>query len=49
VPQSYEWGSEGQVDWFEAEADLSGERQKLQVFSLRGWRAAEPGAALPCL
>ena len=36
VPQSYEWGSEGQVDWFEAEADLSGERQKLQVFSLRG-------------
>jgi transposase len=36
VPQSYDWGSEGQVDWFEAEADLSGERQKLQVFSLRG-------------
>lgn len=36
VPQSYDWGSEGQVDWFEAEADLSGERQKLEVFSLRG-------------
>ena len=36
VPQSYDWGSEGQVDWNEAEADLGGERQKLQVFSLRG-------------
>ncbi len=36
VPQSYDWGSEGQVDWYEAEADLGGERQRLQVFSLRG-------------
>jgi transposase len=36
VPQSYDWGSEGQVDWYEAEAELSGERQKLLVFSLRG-------------
>jgi transposase len=35
VPQSYAWGSEAQVDWYEAYADLSGERQKLQVFSLR--------------
>jgi hypothetical protein len=35
VPQSYAWGSESQVDWYEAYADLGGERQKLQVFSLR--------------
>ena len=35
VPQSYAWGSEAQVDWYEAYADLGGERQKLQVFSLR--------------
>jgi transposase len=35
VPQSYDWGSEAQVDWYEAFADLNGERQKLQVFSLR--------------
>jgi transposase len=35
VPQSYDWGSEGQVDWYEAWADLSGERTKLQVFSMR--------------
>jgi len=35
VPQSYAWGSEGQADWYEAYADLGGERQKLQVFSLR--------------
>jgi transposase len=35
VPQSYEWGVEAQVDWYEAFADLDGERTKLQVFSMR--------------
>ena len=35
VPQSYPWGSEAQVDWYEAWAELDGERVKLQVFSLR--------------
>ena len=35
VPQSYEWGVEAQVDWYEAYADLDGERVKLQVFSMR--------------
>jgi transposase len=35
VPQSYEWGGEGQVDWYEAAADLEGERTTLQVFSMR--------------
>jgi transposase len=35
VPQSYDWGVEAQVDWYEADADLDGERIKLQVFSLR--------------
>jgi len=35
VPQSYAWGWEAQVDWYEAYADLGGERQRLQVFSLR--------------
>src|SRR6266704_4572852 len=35
VPQSYQWGVEGQVDWYEAYADLEGEREKLQVFSMR--------------
>lgn len=35
VPQSYPWGSEGQVDWYEAYADLGGERTLLQVFELR--------------
>ena len=32
VPQSYDWGQEAQIDWYEAMADLDGERQKLQVF-----------------
>jgi transposase len=35
VPQSYNWGSEAQVDWYEAYADVAGERIKLQVFSMR--------------
>ncbi len=35
VPQSYDWGQEGQVDWYEAEAELGGERVQLQVFCLR--------------
>jgi transposase len=35
VPQQYAWGSEAQVDWYEAVADLGGERVTLQVFVLR--------------
>src|SRR6201987_25374 len=35
VPQSYAPGQEGQVDWYEAWAELNGEQVKLQVFSLR--------------
>lgn len=35
VPQSYDWGVEAQVDWYEAVADLDGTRQKVQVFTLR--------------
>jgi hypothetical protein len=35
VPQQYAWGDEAQVDWYEADADLDGERQTVQVFALR--------------
>jgi transposase len=35
VPQSYDWGQEGQVDWFEAVAKLGGEACKLQFFAMR--------------
>src|SRR5271169_4146789 len=35
VPQSYAPGQEGQVDWYEAWAELSGEQVRLQVFSMR--------------
>jgi transposase len=45
VPQSYDWGVEAQVDWYEAYADLSGERTKLQGFSMRGMAS---GAAFHC-
>ncbi|MDQ2777304.1 MAG: IS21 family transposase [Acidobacteriota bacterium] len=45
VPQSYAWGVEAQVDWYEAYADLSGERTKLQVFAMRSMAS---GAAFHC-
>lgn len=45
VPQSYEWGVEAQVDWYEAYAELSGQRTKLQVFSMRSMAS---GAAFHC-
>src|SRR5215469_6699504 len=35
IPQSYPWGKEAQIDWYEAVADLGGERQTLQVFCMR--------------
>ena len=35
VPQSYAWGVEAQVDWYEAVADLGDERVTLQIFALR--------------
>jgi transposase len=35
IPQSYPWGLEAQVDWYEAYADLAGERTHLQVFEMR--------------
>jgi transposase len=52
ISQHYEAGREGQSDWYEAYADLGGERVKLQVFCLRSmysgaafhrayWRASQ--------
>jgi transposase len=35
IPQSYRFGEEAQVDWYEAHAELDGERQKLHVFCMR--------------
>jgi transposase len=35
VPQTYDWGVEAQVDWYEAVAILGGEEIRLQVFCLR--------------
>jgi len=45
VPQSYSWGVEAQIDWYEAYADLAGERIKLQVFAMRSMAS---GAAFHC-
>lgn len=41
VPQSYDWGQEGQVDWFEAVAKLDGEPCKLQVFAMRSMASGD--------
>lgn len=35
IPQSYAYGLEAQVDWYEAWADMDGERCKVYVFCLR--------------
>lgn len=35
IPQSYRFGEEAQVNWYEAYADLDGERQKLYIFCMR--------------
>jgi transposase len=35
VPQSYTWGQEAQVDWYEAWVDLGDERTRVQVFAMR--------------
>jgi hypothetical protein len=45
VPQSYDWGVKAQVDWYDAYADLAGERTKLQGFSMRSMAS---GAAFHC-
>lgn len=35
VPQSYAWGEEGQVDWYESHARISGELTKVQTLVVR--------------
>jgi transposase len=35
VPQEYVWGSQGQVDWYTAVVEIAGERQQVQVFTMR--------------
>ena len=45
VPQSYEFGQEAQVDWFEAVVKLDGEARKLQFFAMRSMAS---GAAFHC-
>jgi len=35
VPQTYDWGQEAQVDWYEAFAEVMGEPCKVYVFSMR--------------
>jgi transposase len=41
VPQSYDWGQEAQVDWFEAVAKLNGEPSKLQFFAMRSMASGD--------
>ncbi len=41
VPQSYHWGREAQVDWYEANVKLSGEAQKLYFFAMRSMASGD--------
>ena len=41
VPQSYRFGQEAQVDWYEASAKLDGEAQKLYFFAMRSMASGD--------
>jgi transposase len=45
IPQSYVWGGEAQVDWYEAYADIYGERELAYVFCMRSMAS---GGAFHC-
>lgn len=45
IAQSYAWGVEGQVDWYEAAAELGAGEQMWQVFSMRSMAS---GGAFHC-
>src|SRR5258708_23448034 len=45
IPQSYAWCGEAQVDWYEAYADICGERELAYVFCLRSMAS---GGAFHC-
>ena len=45
IAQSYAFGDEAQVDWFEAYANFAGDRQKVYVFCMRSMAS---GAAFHC-
>ena len=45
IPQSYAWGGEAQVDWYEAYADICGERELAYVFCMRSMAS---GGAFHC-
>lgn len=35
VPQCYQFGEEAQIDWYEAQVEIDGEMQKVDIFSMR--------------
>jgi transposase len=45
IAQSYSWGKEAQVDWYEAYADIGEERQKAYMFCMRSMAS---GGAFHC-
>jgi transposase len=45
IAQTYAFGEEAQVDWYEAYAEFSGDRQKVNVFCMRSMAS---GAAFHC-
>ena len=48
VPQSYDWGVEAQVGWYEAYVDLDGERAKYRSSRCVRWPAARPSIVRIC-
>ena len=42
VPQVYDWGGEGQVDWYEAIAEIGASASRFITSRCARWRVAEP-------
>ena len=40
VPQSYNYGEQAQIDWYEAIVEIEGEEKKVEVFSMRSMASA---------
>src|SRR5260370_3567272 len=49
VPQVYDWGGEAQVDWYEAVAEIGGERQSVHHFAMRSMASVAGGFSWPII
>ncbi len=49
IPQSYAWGAEAQIDWYEAYGDLVEERTKRRCSRCGAWQAGHRFTGRSCM